>query len=226
MKMPEILLNKLLGLLTCFFILSIHSNAQLGIGTRLGFHIADQKIEDTIDDSLSYQSISHVSFGGIVAFEISEYFSIQPEFHFLQKGGKTIGEATSNLATIKLETIKRFQYLEIPLLAKLSLGSESIKALILAGPSIGFPLTGEKEETTTINGQTMNEKRSLKLDQEEIKGYELGAQAGIGVGLYFGTLSIFADYRYLFGITDISKDDEVTIKNTGSNIGAGILISF
>ncbi|MCB0663250.1 MAG: PorT family protein [Saprospiraceae bacterium] len=198
-------------------------NAQVGIGLRGGVNFASQSIKGNILDSFSVENVTGISAGLFVELPVSEFFSIQPEFQFIQRGKKAISTLQEGGLTFKRTTIEQFSYLEIPILAKVKFGNDLIKGNFFAGPNFGYALSGTEQETTFINGGEIVEENEFDFENSHYKRLDVGALAGLGVSVHFEGFSVFADYRYLFGLADLDDGDgEVTVKNRGSNLGVGI----
>jgi hypothetical protein len=133
-------------------------------------------------------------------------FSISPEFHWLQKGGK-IEDLQGSVGEIS----RTFNYLEIPVLLKLNFGKK-VGFFLLAGPSVGYLLNGTDKD---MDGNTND------IDLDFYKRVEYGAHAGAGLGL--GPIRV--DIRYIFGLNDIF-DDSHDIEITNTSLGAGVSLMF
>ncbi|MEZ4948307.1 MAG: porin family protein [Saprospiraceae bacterium] len=202
-------------------------NAQVGIGVRGGVNFASQSIKGNVLDSFEVENITGLSAGVYAEFVVSEFFGIQPELEFIQRGKKSVSDFQEGGVNFTRETVEKFSYLEVPILAKIKFGSEDLKVNFLLGPNFGFALNGKEEETTIINGDSDVEVRDFDFKDSNYKRLDVGALAGLGVSVHFGGFSVFADYRYLFGLSDLDDGDgEVTVKNRGSNLGAGIAIEI
>ena len=182
--------------------------AQINFGVRAGVNLANQTFEF---GSFSIEPDARVglTLGVLANIGITEAFSIQPELNFIQKGSKT----KEDLANFQEEQIIIFNYLEIPVLAKYTFASDAVDLSLLAGPSLGFGLSGSIEVAGV--------KDDIDWDEDEVKQGDFGLNFGVGAG--FG--NFFVDVRYQLGLTNLndSDDDEITLKNKGINIGVGYM---
>ena len=138
--------SSLAVILLFFFFLSV---AQIHVGAKGGISIPNLKGDN--EQSKGYTSRLG-SYAGIAAnFQFSEYFSLQPEVNFSPQGGQrkgmqsvpsdaikgiTLPPGTKLYADFKSTTI--LNYIEIPVLAKLTLGHNKLTYYICAGPHIAF----------------------------------------------------------------------------------------
>ncbi|ASE63357.1 porin family protein [Chryseobacterium indologenes] len=124
-------------------------------------------------------------------------FSVQPEVNFISKGTRIknhFGNQTYN-----------FNYIEIPVLAKYSFGPVYVNA----GPSIGF-LVGKSDKIKAAYGKT--------------KTLDFGLQMGAGVAIPAGPGKLIVDGRYNLGLSNISDEKGVNVKNRGFAVSLGYAI--
>ncbi|MEO5905259.1 MAG: porin family protein, partial [Saprospiraceae bacterium] len=139
-------------------------------------------------------------------FPLGEVVSFGPELHWMQKGykiedfGGGIDEATATL-----------NYLELPLLVKFNFGGEDVKLFVMAGPSIGYLLSGKYD----YDG----------VEEDEVYDFvnRIDVGAHLGAGVHLGPVVL--DVRYMLGLSNYAKDNPLIdeIKNTGFGIGLGIM---
>jgi hypothetical protein len=172
--------------------------AQLGI--KGGISLASLA-EEAFSSSEEYDATSYLGFqGGLFAeLPISDGFAIQPEILFIQKGGKLEG--------LLGETNLRYNYLEVPILAKIKAGStdgSGIGLFFYGGPFVSYALNGSIErEGALIDGKIdidFNDSNDDEINQRRI---DWGAAFGLGVNL--GPLLV--DLRYDLGINNLLDDD-------------------
>jgi hypothetical protein len=119
-----------------------------------------------------------LNLGAFVSIPAGAMLSIQPEAFFSQKGNKS-GSVKSS-----------FNYLEVPLLLKLSpsLPGDFVRPIFFAGPSAGILLSAKD------------------ADGDDFKDFLKSADFGltVGGGVEFGKLSV--DARYNLGLSAINKE--------------------
>lgn len=184
----------------------------------LGLELQAQQTKDTKKDSgielipkagitIATQSIknmdgekSKTSFQAGLGVNIQtglQNFSVQPEVNFISKGTRIknhFGNQTYN-----------FNYIEIPVLAKYSFGPVYVNA----GPSIGF-LVGKSDKIKAAYGKT--------------KTLDFGLQMGAGVAIPGGPGKLIVDGRYNLGLSNISDEKGVNVKNRGFAVSLGYAI--
>ncbi|HSQ43827.1 MAG TPA: porin family protein [Ginsengibacter sp.] len=232
----------------------ISANAQIHIGAKGGISIPDLKGNSV--QSKGYTSREDAYLGLIANFQLSRFFSLQPEINYSPQGGQRNGmqpipaDAMSGImlppgvnvyANFRNSTI--LNYLEVPLLLKLTLG-HNLKYYLCFGPHIAF-LTEAKTKTSgssllyldaagtmplTQNGSELppvsfNSTTNIK---ESIKKVNMGVQGGWGLEYPVGMGSIFIEGRAIIGLTNIQTHPENDGKNqTGSLVIAlGYLIKI
>ena len=194
----------LIGLIFLLALPIVNINAQSTVGIRAGVISSKFDVQNG-DIAEDYESKLGADIALVADFPIG-IFSISPEFHWLQKGAKLKDlDGTLNDAT------RTFNYLEIPLLTKVTFGDE-VAFFFMAGPSVGYLLNGTDKDN---DGQTND------FDLDFYKRIEYGLH--VGGGVQFGVVRI--DLRYIFGLSNVFDDDtEVEINNT--SIGAGLSLIF
>jgi Outer membrane protein beta-barrel domain len=233
----------------------ISSNAQIHIGAKGGISIPDLKGNN--EQSKGYTSRLG-GYGGVMAnFQLSKYFSLQTEVNFSPQGGQrkgmqqvpsdaigdiTLPPGTKLYANFKSTTI--LNYIEIPVLAKLTLGYNRLSYYICAGPHIAF-LMEAKTKTSGSSSLYFDKGATIPLMlngnafppvsfkgntdiKESIKTINAGLQGGLGIQYPVGPGNVFAEGRAIFGLTNIQTHPEIDGKNkTGSfAVAAGYLIKI
>jgi Outer membrane protein beta-barrel domain len=234
----------IIGLFFC-----ISSGAQIHIGAKGGISIPDLKGNN--EQSKGYTSRLG-GYGGVMAnFKLSEYFSLQPEVNFSPQGGQrkglqsipadaisgiTLPPGTKLYANFKSTTI--LNYIEIPVLAKLTLGHNKLTYYICAGPDIAF-LMEAKTKTSGSSSIYLDEKGTIPLRlngnafppvsfngntdiKESIKTINAGLQGGLGIQYPVGPGNVFAEGRAILGLTNIQTHPEIDGKNKTGSLAAAV----
>lgn len=196
------------------------SDGGLSIGGRIGASIYTLKSSAITEGSI-FGYKTGITVAGVANYAFSDLFSIQPELAFVQKGaefdflGVNLGGETVN-------------YIELPILAKVSFGPENFKFFINAGPSFGFAI-GASFEDDEGNSE------SAKFDDTDgRKRFELGLAFGSGIGFMAGPGMLTIEGRYGLGLSPYAEDKDTdlltgaevtnTIKNIGYMFSVGYLI--
>lgn len=188
-------------------------NAQAKFGVRAGLNLANVNISSE-GLSISPDGKVGLTIAGIANIGITETFSIQPEVHFIQKGYKLEVDFLGSSSEQKL----KLNYLEVPIHAKYKFSDGNIAGYVLAGPSIGYALSGKNENC--LDGDCDTEDLEFN-DDDGFNRTEVGLS--IGGGVHIG--QIFVDLRYVLGVSNFASDDvsETEIKNKGFQIGVGYM---
>lgn len=224
--------------------------------TRLNLSPTDAD-EPALKTRLAYQIALPVEVG------LQGIFAIQPELLYAQHGARfdqTVsiveGSGSSNAVTITKhnEGWIRIQNLEIPVLAKVKFGSKHFKMHLLAGPGLGFGLSGKSRRiyeavVTQMDGSVTSvfrEDRTLtvvfkkegydaqgvNVSQQAITGIHMNLHTGVGFEINIGKATVFLDGRYILGLNDLFPepegftDEAITAKSSRMGIYAGVLFTL
>ena len=201
--------------LVLFFSISANSYTQ-SIGLKVGANIASWAGDDIFDEDV-YSSVTGLQLGLVAEIPFSDKFAVQPELLYLQKGSAAEFEFLGD----KITTTTKFNYLEIPILAKFALTDGPAQVFLNAGPSIGFGLNG----TLTTEAGGAEEESDLDFDEEGIVRMDLGLALGAGVQFNTGPGKLFVDVRYLMGLTSLDdsepEEEQIDIFNRGISASVG-----
>lgn len=155
--------------------------------------------------------------GGFAEIKLSEKFSFQPELMYSAQGGnQEYSEDFGDGDFFKAESELKLAYLNIPLMAKYY---ATPKLSFEFGPQIGFLLSAKNEGTftETFEGETFSESGS-----EDVKEFANSVDFGLNLGAgYDFTENISAGLRYNFGLTDIYKESDDSVKNGVFSVSVG-----
>lgn len=198
-------------LIAASFFITTSAFAQLSFGLKGGVNIAEFSFKEQ-GTTINQESVNGFTLGAVLEIALGGNIYLQPEAVFIQKG--------SSLKIFNQDNKVNVNYLDIPVLLKIKLlNSNLINVNILAGPSFGLALNGE----TTSGGQTVD----VNFGGEDgLKRFDLGLNAGGGVGVNLGSVGVFGDVRYLFGVSNISEDSNREIKNKGLNLSVGLMFKI
>ncbi len=188
-------------------VLFIGTTAWSQIGIKAGINVASLSQDPDEANYEDYKAVSILGFQGGLTFElpIAGPLAIQPEFLFIQKGGKS--EYIINESNKLINTVT-YNYVEVPVLLKLKLGAtdgEGMGFYILGGPFAGYALGGKSKQELTVLGQTTVSEQDIDYKDEDFEEKRLDWGASFGAGLHFGKL--FVDARYNLGVNNLLDDD-------------------
>ena len=133
-----------------------------------------------------------------------DLISLQPEVLYIQKGTKQDGSRLR----------RRFNYVEVPILVKVSIGTDQIKGYFNAGPSLGFGVSSKQRLTDDSYGKV-----TFGGDPGFAKRIDVGLQFGGGVGFEAGPGSLILDLRYGVGLLNVYEDR--SLKNRALALSLG-----
>lgn len=202
------------------------------LGLRAGLGFFDQRIAA---DGIAIELDERSGISAALFYEIglTPYLSLQPELAFTQKGHKVVSEdgyqsieldGQGNVTSVvtDIEQRVRYNYLEVPLLAKGHYGNEQLRGYALLGPSVGYLLGGDYVEE--FGGERTE--MPLELTEEEgVNRLELSLVAGAGLAYRIGTPWLLAEVRYARSLTsliDSEEDFEAGLYNRGIQLSVGL----
>ncbi|WP_181307790.1 porin family protein [Rufibacter sp. XAAS-G3-1] len=201
-------MKKLVVLVAAVFT-SYFAQAQTGIslGLKAGVNYSTIMADD--DEGIKYKPDFHV--GGFAEYSISDMVSIKPELLYSRKGAKYSfsasdqfidGNGETQTITGEVDAKMTFQYLELPVLAKVKAGNLFFEA----GPTFGYLLKSTADIKSSFSGGGMDFSYDGSDDgTDDMKRFEFGYAAGIGYELPSG---LGLTLRYNGGLSDLNKETE------------------
>ncbi len=198
---------------------SLLASAQyFGIGLRGGINLSNVNYSSSSLSGAISQS-SNLGYQGAIVSEIglNKFFSIVPELVLSNQQFK-IKEVPSNTdPNEKYDVTYKLNYVNIPLLARLTLRTDLLKIYANTGPQLGFFTNG----TVVSTGGSY-----VSPSSSTINNNDFAWVFGGGVGVKVGAGWLFADARYTVGVSKFNKESlfpggEVDMKSgvTGLSIG-------
>lgn len=207
--------------------------AQFSIGARVAGNLS-KVVQSGFDDEeeMDFDNRFGMAFGLVTEIGISNMFAIQAEVLYSQLGAGTSGTETFDLFgevyTYKWDDKIRFNYLQIPLLAKLKFGTDNLGINAFVGPHIGFGLgkvVYDYDYTFSIGGVVDEaDKGTDKEDWDdlELNKFDYGVTGGLGISFPVGTGTLGIDARYQLGLGNLVKEPEGDEKGSHRNIQFGL----
>jgi hypothetical protein len=211
-------MKKQVFFVTCALLLALSLQAQISIIPKAGVTFSSISYDEEPEDQKT--QIGFVGGVGLDIGIIKNFFSLQPELLFIQKGDRFDERDVEAKTTLN--------YLELPLLAKVSFGSQAIKGYLNAGPSLALGLTGKYKvegganagETDIRFGDSNNDGRRY-LDNR----FDFGLQFGGGGSFGLGPGAVIADIRYGLGLSDLNDEDKAKNRTFAFTLGYAIPLS-
>jgi len=171
-------------LLFLFFSNAIQAGQISGKGLKAGINLA--KSSGVVNPKFKTGFVG----GGFLRYKLSKAFSIQPELLFSMKG--------YNVDEDFLTVDARFSYLELPVLAKLTLLNHvPLKPEFYVGPALGYNLTNEFESRFSSNGPVV-----ASGDITGFNDFDLGLVFGGNFSFELGSGQMLLDFRFNLGLRD------------------------
>ena len=202
-------------------------SAQVEFGLRIGSNFGNADYEGDASEEISQTLDSRLGIyaAGIFNFRLSDYFSIQPEVAFTEKGynfdSNTLATSLSSLfnpigGTPAVAEDFQFinQYLEVPILGKVTIPlGEKFQFFIDAGPSFGYLL--ESQLRADVNGEdntvVYSKDADNSEDNDERADFAMNYGAGFAAKLGKGWLRLDGRYQ------DSGDTNNFAVPGTGFN---------
>jgi hypothetical protein len=211
--------------------------AQVSVIPKAGFTLSTISLPN--NSGVAFEEGDVMSLSGFVAgigFNVpiagDGFFSVQPELLYIQKGYK-VEAAVDQGSLVQTDS---YNYLEVPVLARINFGSERVKLYVNAGPSFGYALNGRFTQNVTVGPLSLSTegKNIFKEEPDNSIGddeylspkyfnrVDTGVQFGGGLGLKVGPGAVLLDARYGMGLTNFfkgnrdngtSNDDQANVQN-------------
>ncbi|MCC7466526.1 MAG: PorT family protein, partial [Saprospiraceae bacterium] len=136
--------NRLGLVLALFCLFAIQElSAQTSIGFRIGFSANNVNRDPLENNEPTPQVRPGVQLGIPVEIRLSKWFALQPELLFATHGAFQDKTTKDQLLETRFYRTFQMNALELPILAKFSVGSEKFRVSAFLGPSIGLGLGGK-----------------------------------------------------------------------------------
>jgi hypothetical protein len=189
--------------------------APIEVGFRAGFNLATLEgdeadlFEEAFGTELESRNALHA--GGWVAWRLAPSFALQIEAVYAQKGAH--GDVVLYVpGPVELEVTYALSYLEVPVLARLELGTSHVRPRLLLGTALGVPIGGE------VRVEALGEEESEDLD-DLLVDWSLIVGAGFGVPI--GTATMVFDVRFQPSITEVAEDSDTRNRVLSMSVSLG-----
>lgn len=175
------------------------AEAQTGFGIRGGGNysnlVGDLQNESRYENKVGFHAGVFLNFP-----VVDQFFSIQPELIYSQKGFKNSEEEFSILGQDYKRTGKvNYNYLDLPVLAKISAGPIYFEG----GPQASYLVNVNNATKEYLNGD-LKSSTTTERNKEGMQEFELGYVAGLGFATNSG---ISVGVRYNGSFNDFVKDN-------------------
>jgi len=191
MKRLTVTLFAIVLLLT--FSSMVSAQGLTGYGLKAGLNLANLGGDDAEYTDVDKKMRMGFTVGGFVTYSINEMFAIQPEVLYTQKGAKYEDPDDDFKETDK------YEYLEIPVLAKFTIPTEgNISPNLFVGPALGILMSAKWD------WEWGDESGSEDM-KDDSKSTDFGLVFGAGVDIGMPHSAITIDGRYTLGLTTICE---------------------
>jgi hypothetical protein len=216
-------MKKILLLSAALFAFGAVARAQVSIIPRGGLTRSTISFKETtnfIQDRKTVQPTAGVTSGIGVNVPLAKdgAFSVQPELLYVQKGYRV--EFADQWGS--RHSREQFNYLEVPVLARYTLGIRKFKLYVNTGPSLAYALNGQYEFITRFgvaptihSGKSIFGKRpptywgpDRYYEPKHYNRFDVGVQFGGGAGFALGPGTLLLDARYGMGLGNFYKGDK------------------
>lgn len=173
--------------------------------------------------------------GGVsLGYAFNDYFSLQPEILYVMKG---LNGTMSNPFSTG-EFTGAYDYVEIPLLAKLTLAPKSrVSPCVFLGPSLGINVKADIQIDWAAS--EFNEAWTESWDYSSVtNATELGIVFGAGLDYKVGRGAITLDGRFDVGLSNVTEGGTISARvddvdiiehvsaSTSKNMGFALLVGY
>ena len=177
--------------------------SQTTVGLRGGLNFARLVGDDISDDT---EPITGFHGGLAVHSKITDAFAIRTEMLISQKGIKSGDKDNGSVFSLF--------YLDVPVMPKVSFGSDNFRGNLSAGPFGGVMIFGN--DIVYFNGDKNIEPIDFTSSLYNFVDY--GAIGSIGLEYHFGDdMQIFADFRYQMGFADVYQQSDGNVFDLSAN---------
>ncbi|GJM35605.1 MAG: hypothetical protein DHS20C18_46060 [Saprospiraceae bacterium] len=219
------------AIVTMLMVIAASLQAQVSVGLKSGLNWANVSTTEALGSiTPDFKSLDEFNFGIVAEVGITDYFAVQPELNFVKKGFALNEGLDAELFGVNIPlgvmAESRFNYVEVPVLAKLKVGSDRVKAYAVAGPTFGYATSGKIDTKAKVLVEIPLGSIPINLDNINYERFEVGAVVGAGVSIDTGFGQLFADARYSHGFTELYDIPLVNekVKNQGFGINLGFMV--
>lgn len=182
--------------------------AQVSLVPKAGINLARIAFDQADNNNTRTREV-FVGGVGVLFGSPFKTFSLQPEVLFTLKGYQG---ASSIRQTVN--------YIEIPVMGRLSVGSEQSRGYLGVGPSYGYAIGGKKRGA---DGKEV--KQPFGDGTGGVRRSDWGLQFGLGFSQRLGSGSVQVEGRYGLGLSNISHQSESHNRVISFTVGYAIPIS-
>jgi hypothetical protein len=204
-----------LGIAICLMAMARDAAAQesAAVGAQVGYSRADL----TGENSDLVESRQGAITGVYLHLPMSRMLSVRPEVLFSLKGGRTVAliSGTSTLVDIDIE----LAYLELPVLARLTLPRGRVRPAIFGGPSAGVQIGCDVLFLFADSTSRLTCGQDVRVRQ--VREWDFGWIAGAAVEMHLPRTTLALQGRYSAGFRSV-LEGAVDLRNRGLAVLFGL----
>jgi len=220
--------------LLCLYLLAVSATAQVSVGIRGGLKFSTLSLNHYSGDTDS-RITPHIALP--VEIRLSKLAIIQPELIYTQKG-TSIELETSTISTdgdferTIINSDYVVDYLQIPVLLKLSPLHKKLNFNVFMGPNLGLALGGkENYRMETLSAEVAwaeVQERPIEIGGElgAVKRTELGLIVGGGLNYQLKGSKLVLDIRHQIGLDHTTHTNDGSVSNQGTTLSFGYMVQL
>lgn len=176
-----------------------------------------------------YENGSGMSVSIPLRYEFLNWLAVQADPGYIAKNYKMIHNVSlegSYLNIYNNTFVNR--YLQLPVMAHLSIGGQKLRIFLNAGGFVGFQVGARLKGHNRIDAYYQYDEK-YEFDSRKDNRFEGGLLAGGGVKYDTKSWTFFAEGRFYYSLTDLQKDymqHQIPRYNNTVLVQAGILFNF
>ena len=203
----------LLFLLIISFSLSGLKAQNISYGLKAGVNFSNFHSDNDVYNEMS-EGKPGFHLGALVEFSLSDKVSIQPEFLFSSVGDNLSDTMMGDQELINVDSQIKINYISIPVMVKYY---ATKNFFFEAGPQMDFLSSAEGQTYFSNHFET-------EIEEGDVEDDLFSNSYGVGLGAgYKSDNGLFLDARYVFGLSDITKNEFSTYKNNTLQFSVGFM---
>ena len=190
-----------------------HAGVLAGKGVRAGLTVAHLRGE--LADLVGMGRRVGFTGGGFLRIDVPGRVGLQTELLYAMKGAKTHVDLTDQSGNVigTATTTHQFDYLEIPVLLRVTVGGAGpVQPSLLLGPSLGVKLRSR----LAYDGPGPD----MSGDLNQVKDTDLGLVGGVELEFGHTPARVLLDARYTLGLTNVYRLGLMNFTGPPSLLGA------
>jgi hypothetical protein len=205
--------------------------AQFQVGPLIGGTLSGVNIKPDAA-GVHVNNVTGYTAGIQIIYNFTPMFGVQLEPTYMERGASVHTAQTDVALILEIEQTVVTNYIDVPLLFRVSFEGDFIKPYLLAGANIAFPVGDSKVkiDKVTANGQDFlwivpSEEREQELPTNNV---DYGLNFGAGLSFPVGVFDIFFQAQYNLGLSNLSEEsaEQQELKHRGIQLKTGLLFTL